>query len=51
MIMLVLQQMCGFSVHSFILDNPNGKDADLYLLLYQNHQNLIHLANEYKIKK
>ena len=52
MLCMVLQQVCGFRTRSFILnDEVNNNSKYIYVLLSLSNDNLLLMANRYKIKK
>lgn len=50
-ILLILQRICGFNVRSFLLYNKELTERSIYLFLTMNTQNLLRVANKYRIKK
>jgi hypothetical protein len=50
-IIYTLQQICGFRVKSFILYDKEGEEREIYLFLNINVDNLLRVANKYRIKK
>lgn len=49
--MLILQRICGFNVRSFLLYNKELTERSIYLFLTMNTENLLRVANKYRIKK
>lgn len=46
-----LQHVCGFRVKSFILYDKHVEEREIYLFLTISTENLLRVANKYRIKK
>lgn len=46
-----LQKVCGFRVKAFVLYGKEAEERDIYLFLNMNTDNLLKVANRYRIKK
>ncbi len=50
-IIYTLQKVCGFRVKAFVLYGKDVEERDIYLFLNMNTDNLLRVANRYRIKK